>query len=595
MIRRRGGSPVPTTDADVPLGQPIFFGPTTRRRFGMLHRPAQPARGAAILCPPLGYEGVCAHAALRDLAGELAQHGVLALRIDYDGTGNSVGSDSDPDRVRCWIASISDAIDLVRQVGFDSITLVGVRIGATLAASAARARPEVSGLVLWDPVQRGRRYVRALKVLAATGDTGTETADGAVHVAGLAFTAQTLASLGQLRLDAGDFPGRVLVVEPTDSPADSGRPQHEGHRIEVLRLPGTAELLDVTVESAVVPRPIVEAVRGWIVDNSSCEAQIPVSATIPSTTDHAVESVGGRLIRHRAVRIDDGQLFATVTAPAVGAASRAVVMLNNGSAPQVGPGRAWVVWARQIAATGTAVMRLDLAGLGDSPAAPGYRPHDPYPVAAGANIAAAVGALRGQGVRRIALLGLCSGAMLCFDGLRATPDIDACVLLNGGFDLPWTDRRGDRPVRAAGQTVRPLAFALGKKPLFPVFDRVPRSAWWLLDKLRLCASPARSLQSVSEHRARILLLFGSQEWGLRCLRRRSGPEFEDILRSGRCELEIVRGLDHSMFHAAGRDRALVRACEFIGRELGARSVVSAEATMDAARVCEGVREETAAL
>src|SRR5207248_357876 len=100
------------------------------------------------------------HRSLRHLADALAAVGWPCVRFDWHGTGDSGGSDEDPDRVATWLANIRDAQAwLTRQLGCKRISVVGLRLGATLAAHAASAE-EIDGLVLWAPVVKGRRYVR---------------------------------------------------------------------------------------------------------------------------------------------------------------------------------------------------------------------------------------------------------------------------------------------------------------------------------------------------------------------------------------------------------------------------------------------------
>src|SRR3984957_6689181 len=82
---------------------PLWFGPDKRPLFGWVHAPTDGmARGAAVLCPPLFLEQDIAYYSFRRLAEELAARGVLAVRFDYDGTGDSAGGAEDPGRVRAW-------------------------------------------------------------------------------------------------------------------------------------------------------------------------------------------------------------------------------------------------------------------------------------------------------------------------------------------------------------------------------------------------------------------------------------------------------------------------------------------------------------
>ncbi len=49
-----------------------------------------------MLCQPLGIESICVYYSYR----LLAERGLAVLRFDYDGTGDSTGQETDPDRVR---------------------------------------------------------------------------------------------------------------------------------------------------------------------------------------------------------------------------------------------------------------------------------------------------------------------------------------------------------------------------------------------------------------------------------------------------------------------------------------------------------------
>ena len=89
-----------TSIVERPEHTQVWFGPESRPLYGWVARPAGGvARGGAILCPPMGEEGRAAHRTFRRLAEELADAGIVALRFDYDGTGDSAGLQDDPDRV----------------------------------------------------------------------------------------------------------------------------------------------------------------------------------------------------------------------------------------------------------------------------------------------------------------------------------------------------------------------------------------------------------------------------------------------------------------------------------------------------------------
>ena|ERR1039458_7216840 len=140
---------------------PLWFGPSGRPLFGWLHVPEDnQGRGAVVLCPPLARELTSTQYTYRCLAEELAEAGMLAVRFDYDGTGDSSGGDRDPHRVESWLASIGHAVDLARSSGARAVSLVGMRVGALLGAVAAARLGSIDAVVLWDPCASARSFVR---------------------------------------------------------------------------------------------------------------------------------------------------------------------------------------------------------------------------------------------------------------------------------------------------------------------------------------------------------------------------------------------------------------------------------------------------
>jgi hypothetical protein len=241
-------------------------------------------------------------------------------------------------------------------------------------------------------------------------------------------------------------------------------------------------------------------------------------------------------------------------------------MVNNGVAPQVGPGRAWVAWARELASRGLGIIRADLTGLGDSGSQDGPTPES-YPATAGRDLRSLAHEARSVGADQVALVGLCSGALLALDGLKAGAPVDAVIAINPRFDRAWVDSPRDRTTRAARQTNRLLAIPLRKSPLFGFFDRVPAPVWWFLDAMHLVASPSVALRQVTEGRARLLMVFGPREWGWSALRRRA-RNLDTMLAHERITVRHVAGLDHSMFAPDARDATFAIVQDYLRDELG---------------------------
>ncbi|MBM4439025.1 MAG: alpha/beta fold hydrolase [Candidatus Rokubacteria bacterium] len=144
--------------------RPAYFGLPGRELFGIYEAPAAGAsdRGV-VLCHPHGRDYAAAFRAFRVLSGRLAAAGLHVLRFDYAGTGDSWG-DAEDGSVAQWTEDIVTAIDaLHRAHGCGEIALVGLRLGAMLAALAGIECQRAARVVLWEPVVDGREYVADLQ------------------------------------------------------------------------------------------------------------------------------------------------------------------------------------------------------------------------------------------------------------------------------------------------------------------------------------------------------------------------------------------------------------------------------------------------
>lgn len=143
---------------------PFFFGSSDRPLFGVYHPPkAKQARKAGIvLCYPMGQEYMRAHRAFRQLAMGLQRAGFHVLRFDYSGTGDSGGEGIAVTMTR-WAEDVGTAIDELKDTAeVGRVALVGLRLGASLAAVAAAGRSDVEAVVMWDPVVSGKSYLAEL-------------------------------------------------------------------------------------------------------------------------------------------------------------------------------------------------------------------------------------------------------------------------------------------------------------------------------------------------------------------------------------------------------------------------------------------------
>ena len=137
------------------------------RELVALYQPAvaERAKGCGlVLCNPFGQEAIRAHRFFRILSQRLATAGVDVLRFDYFGTGDSAGEDADFDLDGAVLDTLA-AAELLRVQGrFQNLVFVGLRLGASIAALAAREMPSVGlRLALIEPVLDGGAYMRGLE------------------------------------------------------------------------------------------------------------------------------------------------------------------------------------------------------------------------------------------------------------------------------------------------------------------------------------------------------------------------------------------------------------------------------------------------
>ncbi|MES3000212.1 MAG: alpha/beta fold hydrolase [Pseudomonadota bacterium] len=420
--------------------KPIVFDAAGAWCFGWFHRAAAPARGVAVvLCRPVGYEAMCSYRAYTKWAEILAASGFDVLRFDYHGTGDSAGADDEPDRVPAWLASIERAVEEAKRLAaVERVALVGVRLGATLAACAAERIGGVESLVMWAPCNNGRAFTREMR--AAGGNRGVEARgedDGSLEALGYRYTAQTLRDLEALDCrQPGRAPAaRVLVIGRDDMPGRSPLPaayRALGAEASFEVLPGYAKMM-VEPHESVLEIGSLTAVANWLAAAPASADAHESAASAPPAAMREAQLPGS--LKETPMYFGPSQsLFGILTEPPAGAdaarSDTAVLMLNVGGNYRIGPNRFYVRMARQLAREGWRAFRLDLAGLGDSPSrgappAKGYFSDD-----APADVSAAIDRLAAEGCKRFFLVGICSGSYVAFQAALADDRVTGQVLMN---------------------------------------------------------------------------------------------------------------------------------------------------------------------
>lgn len=424
----------------IPSAEPRYFGPSNRPLFGWLHRgPGNgPSRSTGlIICNPFGYEALCSHRSLRHFAEAAAALGYPTLRFDYDGTGDSAGSELDPERWASWLRSIDDAITELRHVaGVSSVCLLGFRLGATAAALVAERRGDIAGLAAIAPVLAGRPWLRELRALR--GAMGRAPAppefalpDGVLESVGLMLPAETQTAIHAVDLTSmsrspADL---ILLLDRDDRPTSTAwasQLKSLGADVNHRVVPGVVEMM-LDPHEARVPEAIIATFIGWLT------ARFPAC----SEARGAVQAAQGPVlvapaVEEQACFLDESRtLFGVVSSPAGRRPTRALLLLNSGATPHTGTGRMYVKFARRLAVLGWLVLRYDVSGIGDSAAHEGRPENEVYTDRAVGDLSTALHFLRSRfGVERTEAAGLCSGAYFAFKGAVAGLPLQRVTVVN---------------------------------------------------------------------------------------------------------------------------------------------------------------------
>lgn len=256
----------------------FLFGETNRRLYGVFTEAEAGARGAAVLlCYPGVHEYNTSHWAFRRLASGLNQGGHSTLRFDYFGTGDSAGDCAEV-TLESMVADIETAgQELLDRGRARRIWLVGARLGATAAllASASEKLP-VRGLVLWDAVTDGKRYLEELGRIDRLRDLlflhWRSSGRKRDELLGYAFPQAARASLESLdlgrQLAAKTWPrqGSLDKIAYVSGPSDPGYPEMEKilrskeAPLERLLVPDRDEERTITGNDVSLPSEALEAI-----------------------------------------------------------------------------------------------------------------------------------------------------------------------------------------------------------------------------------------------------------------------------------------------------------------------------------------------
>lgn len=398
-----------------------------------------------VIVPPFGWEDICSYRPLRSLARNLAAEGIPTLRFDLPGTGDSSGSPLDHRLFSSWIDSVAAAVaELKAATGVRSVSLLGIRLGATLALAAAAAGAPVESLILWGASATGRALIRELKAFRnmevseyAEGEVPPAQPVEGLEVAGFLLSPETESALVEFHASQlGHIPDqRVMLLSRDDFPHDNKLVQSlekAGCKVSLKTGPGYQAMMAAPHEpatfSAETQRVILEFLRNGVEPHRS--DTIPYSSKVCEVPSRRDSQIIETVLSHP---YPGGSLFSVLAEPAVSSLDSdwGLLFLNAGGVRHIGPNRMWVEAARRWAACGIPSLRLDFQRVGESDGEQHASIASLHGVDVVQQIDVAMNAMQAlKNCRRFIAIGLCSGAYGAFQSLIRSSAIRGAVLLN---------------------------------------------------------------------------------------------------------------------------------------------------------------------
>jgi dienelactone hydrolase len=146
--------------------------------FGVIHYPAE-VQGkcpAVIFCHGLGGHKVGTHRVSVDIAEALASMGIVAMRFDFRGAGDSEGAFSDMS-IASQMADAREVLDFLKHdplVDAGRIGIYGRSFGGLIAILAAAGQERIKSVALWAPVFSAQPWIDKWKAAQALPKESSE-------------------------------------------------------------------------------------------------------------------------------------------------------------------------------------------------------------------------------------------------------------------------------------------------------------------------------------------------------------------------------------------------------------------------------------
>jgi pimeloyl-ACP methyl ester carboxylesterase len=499
---------------------------------------------------------------MRSLAISLAAKGFVTLRFDYDGTGDSSGGVNDAGRDELWIASVVEATSYLRSLGLETVSAVGMRLGATLIGVAAdRHQLDFSAIVLWDPCDSGRSFLREINALEALRRDDFHIVAGApVETSEFVFSTRTAEEIRRVELSTTSvaFGERVLIVSRVDRVMSKrllARLANEN--AEWQTTDEQATLLDVDPMQAVLPQHTLDNIVAWLCATKTKLTSIDVGQN-PRSAVVTMEE-GRFAVNEHIIEIGPERLFAIVTEPIGQIHGPLIVMFNAAIEEHTGPSRLWVDLSRRWAGYGVRSVRFDMRGLGDSPWPP-LPPEDEFFFEDWLeDVLVVTRELNPDDASNSVFIGLCSGAYWATEAALELRARGVCVInppmyIDALHCVRQLKASRHASVRKFGNRLKVLV----KHRWFLAKHTWISAATWHVIRVFLPSAYSQDiLAKLDDNNTELLLFYGIEEvWPYNRIPYLRSLDFRRLTGSSNRRIEFVSGLDHGMHFADGRARAI---------------------------------------
>ncbi len=249
----------------------FFFGNSKEPLYGVYYPASNASKNeGVVLCSPFGQESMRSHRALRQMAMSLAKKGFHVLRFDYRGTGDSA-LDMNTVEAQDWEDDVAVAIDELRDMsGVNKIAVIGLRLGALIAAASCIGRKDISRLIIWDPILSGQDYIAELRgEIASECSRNFEDETGCLNFNGFPLPKRFLTSLDELsllKMDPMSIPRIYQAVSHEDESfklVENTWSKHKGFESKLTAAPHDWNFVD-DFGGILFPQPIIQAIVAWM-------------------------------------------------------------------------------------------------------------------------------------------------------------------------------------------------------------------------------------------------------------------------------------------------------------------------------------------